>query len=210
MALFPTALDSFTTKVDGQDDILAAHMNAVQSAIVAIETELGTLPKGSAADLKTRLAVSLNNNGTLIGAQVLASSVPLATKPYSIPIPTVPTTGSIVVPVIAPVTGVLAAVIWGSESGLATHASNYITWAIRNYGLAAAGTAQMLGAAATTNSVGGSAITARVPRTLTLTGTPADLAVVQGDYLLLTITITGTLGGTLVNNALGLRFTHTA
>ncbi|HRA65150.1 MAG TPA: hypothetical protein PL187_03960 [Caldilinea sp.] len=37
---FPTSLDSYTTKVDGSDTILAAHINNVQDAIVAIETLL--------------------------------------------------------------------------------------------------------------------------------------------------------------------------
>lgn len=43
---FPGALDSYTTKVDGVDTVLAAHINNVQDAIVAIETLLGA---GSAA-----------------------------------------------------------------------------------------------------------------------------------------------------------------
>jgi hypothetical protein len=42
---YPSSLDNFSTKVDSVDDVLAAHMNAVQTAIVAIETELGTVPK---------------------------------------------------------------------------------------------------------------------------------------------------------------------
>lgn len=43
---FPTSLDSYTPKVDGVDTVLAAHINNVQDAIVAIETLLGA---GSAA-----------------------------------------------------------------------------------------------------------------------------------------------------------------
>ena len=42
---FPSTIDSFTTKVDGVDYYLAAHMNAVQTAIVAIETALGINPR---------------------------------------------------------------------------------------------------------------------------------------------------------------------
>ena len=37
---FPSSLDSYTTKVDGVDTVLAAHINNVQDAIVAIETLL--------------------------------------------------------------------------------------------------------------------------------------------------------------------------
>jgi hypothetical protein len=62
---YPGTLDSFTTKTDAVDTILAAHMNAVQAAIVTIETELGTDPAGTVTDLKTRLARSLSGAGNL-------------------------------------------------------------------------------------------------------------------------------------------------
>jgi len=62
---YPGSLDSFATKTDGVDLYLAAHMNAVQAAIVAVEAELGTDPAGSLTDLKTRLAVSLSAAGLL-------------------------------------------------------------------------------------------------------------------------------------------------
>ena len=41
MSNYPTALDSFTTKQDNVDDILAAHVNDLQDAIEALETKLG-------------------------------------------------------------------------------------------------------------------------------------------------------------------------
>lgn len=62
---YPASLDSFTTKTDGVDDVLAAHVNSLQTSVVAIETELGTDPAGSATDVKTRLAHSINNGGFL-------------------------------------------------------------------------------------------------------------------------------------------------
>jgi hypothetical protein len=62
---YPSTIDSFSTKVDSVDSYLAAHMNAVQTANVAIETELGTDPAGTATDLKTRLAKSLSGAGLL-------------------------------------------------------------------------------------------------------------------------------------------------
>jgi hypothetical protein len=37
---YPTSLDSYTAKTDGVDDVLAAHVNNLQDAIVAIETKL--------------------------------------------------------------------------------------------------------------------------------------------------------------------------
>ena len=38
---YPTGLDSYTTKTDAVDDVLAAHVNNLQDAIVAVETKLG-------------------------------------------------------------------------------------------------------------------------------------------------------------------------
>lgn len=65
MSVYPGTLDSFSTKVDKVDLYMAAHMNDVQAAIVAVETELGTHPAGSAADLKTRLAIRIANDGKI-------------------------------------------------------------------------------------------------------------------------------------------------
>lgn len=49
MASFPSSVVSFSTRSDNTDTVFAAHMNAVQDEIVAIETELGTAPKNSTA-----------------------------------------------------------------------------------------------------------------------------------------------------------------
>lgn len=39
---YPTDIDSFTTKTDNVDKVEASHINALQTAIVAIETHVGT------------------------------------------------------------------------------------------------------------------------------------------------------------------------
>jgi len=66
-SVYPGALDSFSTKQDGVPNVIyAAHVNDLQNSVVAVETELGTHPAGSMADLKTRLAVRINDDGTLI------------------------------------------------------------------------------------------------------------------------------------------------
>ena len=59
--------DTFTTLVDATDDVLAVHQNGPASAIVAVETILGTgtTLKGSAADLATRLGVAHEASGKL-------------------------------------------------------------------------------------------------------------------------------------------------
>jgi hypothetical protein len=41
---YPTTLDSYSTKTDGVDDVMAEDVNNLQDAVVAIETELGTNP----------------------------------------------------------------------------------------------------------------------------------------------------------------------
>lgn len=38
---YPAALDSFATKVDGVDDVLAADINKLQDAVLALQTKLG-------------------------------------------------------------------------------------------------------------------------------------------------------------------------
>lgn len=38
---FPTSLDSYTTKVDNTDDVLATHVNNLQDAVSAIEAKVG-------------------------------------------------------------------------------------------------------------------------------------------------------------------------
>lgn len=41
---YPAALDSYAVKADGVDTVQAAHINNLQDAVVAIETELGANP----------------------------------------------------------------------------------------------------------------------------------------------------------------------
>jgi len=62
---YDSAIVTYTTKTDKVDLVQAAHMNAVQNELIAIETMLGTGIRGSCADLKTRLAVCLAETGAL-------------------------------------------------------------------------------------------------------------------------------------------------
>lgn len=62
---YPATIDTYTPKVDNVDQVLAADVNVIYTAIEAIETELGTDPAGSLTDVKTRLAVSLTDAGYL-------------------------------------------------------------------------------------------------------------------------------------------------
>jgi len=77
-ASYPSAIKTFTTLVDGVDDVLASHQNDPNAEITAIETELGTNPRGTAADVKARLAQSLNDDGTLKDGVVTLAKIAAA------------------------------------------------------------------------------------------------------------------------------------
>ena len=78
---YPDSVDSFTTKTDNIDIVEASHVNSLQTSIVAIETELGTLPKGGYADVKTRLN-TLEATASFLtptGRLTLETGVPIST-----------------------------------------------------------------------------------------------------------------------------------
>src|SRR4030065_2005285 len=62
---YPASIDNFTAKVDDVDDVMAQDVNEMQTAIKAIETELGTDPAGSVTDVKTRLSTVISDAGYL-------------------------------------------------------------------------------------------------------------------------------------------------
>ena len=65
---YPGGLDSYTTKQDGVDTVAAADINNLQDAVVAIETELGTDPKGGYSNVGAAIADKLSaSGGTLTG-----------------------------------------------------------------------------------------------------------------------------------------------
>ena len=68
-------LDTRTSLTDGPagDLIVANHPNGLGAAVLAIETELGTDPAGTAVDVKTRLDVSQNNDGTIKSSVIVAT-----------------------------------------------------------------------------------------------------------------------------------------
>jgi len=64
-ASFPGAIKNFSAVVNGVTKLVASLFNLPYDEITAIQTELGTDPAGSMSDVKTRLAVSMNDNGTI-------------------------------------------------------------------------------------------------------------------------------------------------
>jgi len=67
---YPTNIDTFITFEDDIDTIPDSSVNDCHTAILSIENELGTEPKGSTSSVKARLAVSLNNDGTIKSSAV--------------------------------------------------------------------------------------------------------------------------------------------
>lgn len=63
---YPNTLDTATTLADNTDTVLAIHQNAPNTAIIALETELGLTPKGTAATLAARLGINLHADGGLL------------------------------------------------------------------------------------------------------------------------------------------------
>jgi hypothetical protein len=112
---------------------------------------------------------------------------------------TIAATGNTDCYMIAPRTGTLSAVTFSGVDVLAASDTNYITWTITNLGQAGAGSTVMLAATAanTTMSTGGTALGANTKRALTLNATPANLAIVAGDRLLIRAAATGTLANTV-------------
>ena len=77
---YPASLDTRTLIADSTDDVVAAHVNGLASAIIALETELGVNPAGSVTDIVTRLAVNLHDDGGVLRGTSFPVSPPL--KPH--------------------------------------------------------------------------------------------------------------------------------
>lgn len=77
--------DTYTALVDNTDDVEAKHQNGPAAAIIGMQTILGvgTTLKGSLADLATRLAVSIEADGTLTAASSLHETGDIITSARS-------------------------------------------------------------------------------------------------------------------------------
>lgn len=78
--VFPTSLDTFTTKVNGVDDVLAADTNNLQDAVAALQAKVGTNGSANSSTIDFKVASLLADIVKLIGVgqtwqNVLASRV---------------------------------------------------------------------------------------------------------------------------------------
>lgn len=123
-------------------------------------------------------------------------------KVYGLSVPkctTIATTSTTIEYATVPKSGTVVAVSFTGIDVLATSDTNYISWTIVNLGQAGAGTTDVILATAanSTKVTGGAALAANTPRSLTLHGTAANLAVVENDRLKIIATATGTLANTV-------------
>ncbi len=121
---------------------------------------------------------------------------------------TVTTTGNTDSYAVTNYVGTLSGVDCSATDALAASDTNYVTFSLTNLGQAGAGSAAMLAAtdANTTKATGGTALAAHAKRSLTVTGTAANLIVAAGDRLRLRAAATGTLGGAVTGFKCTLRF----
>lgn len=113
----------------------------------------------------------------------------VAYRQLPVPIGAVTATGSFGLQ-FPPHAGVIVAAHLSVQTTHATHDTNYWAATLLNKGAAGAGTADMILATDvnTTKVTGGSAITAYIPRSLSLHGTAGNLAFAANDYGLFTLT----------------------
>jgi hypothetical protein len=163
-------------------------------------SDLSTAQKNAISTLlaSANLDQSLALGETL---QTLIDQIAAGRRTVAIRQGTISATTAIPIPLPA-LAGRIVRVAIVATTTVAAHDTNYWTFGVVNKGAAGDGTAAAVDAAAAANSskaTGGSAVTAHAQRALTLSVTPADLAVsAGGDTLLLTATKAAS-GADLVN-----------
>lgn len=157
-------------------------------------------------------AVTMSGDATISSAGVFSLAAPEKSSYVQATLETaIATTGAATIYLMAPAAGTLQGAVFSATSALATSDTNYLTFTLVNLGQAGAGTTAMLAvsAANTTQVTGGTALDANGGFTLTLHGTPANLAVAQNDRIKLVATATGTLAGTVTFPSIGLDIART-
>jgi hypothetical protein len=116
-------------------------------------------------------------------------------EPENLASATIATTGNTDAYLIAPRTLTAVNIYFSGTDVLAASNTDYITWTITNLGQTGAGSAALLAAtdANTTKATGGTAIAANTKRALSLSTTPTNVQVVEGDRLRVRAAVTGTL-----------------
>ena len=207
------------TNVGGGTEAVTVYRTASGSTITDMALASGKVFVGQATGLAAEVTPSGDATIDVAGALTIASGVVTRAKQSTASgsktdaaLPgTIATTGNTDAYLIVPETGALSRVDFSGVDALAAHDTNYITFSITNLGQAGAGAVVMLAAtdANTTKATGGTALSANTKRTLTLTGTGADLDVTQGDRLRIRAAASGTLANTVTFPVYCARFSGT-
>ena len=78
MSKYPSNLDddsSLPSVIDGSTEISGEVINALKAAVLAVQRAIGADPQGSLADLVARLAVSINDDGTLKSSALVVAAI---------------------------------------------------------------------------------------------------------------------------------------
>lgn len=211
-----------TTTYINEGSSTSADFNAVESSastVTSVTAGAGLTGGGTEGALTLAVGagtgITVNADDVAIttaGVTRALQSAPAMRKPINVDSATIATTGDTDTYVIVPETGTLDSIDFSGVDALATSDTNYITFSITNLGQAGAGSTVMLAAtnANTTKATGGTAIAANTKRSLTVTGTGADLAVTAGDRLRIRAAATGTLANTVTFPTYLLRFGGTS
>ena len=198
-----------TTVYLNEGSATSADFNAIESSASTITSvAAGAGLTGGGTDGAVTLTIGAGTGITVNADDVAITaagvtrslmSTPAGSKALLADSATIATTGNTDTYMVVPEAGTLTSVDFSAVDALAANDSNYITFSITNLGQAGAGSVVMLAAtdANTTKSTGGTALSANTKRSLTVTGTGADLVVAAGDRLRIRAAATGTLAGTV-------------
>lgn len=207
LLVFNSASAQTLTVPAGLSKYFSVQLMRVGAGAVTVTAGTGsTITSGGSSVLPRYTPIFLNGYGTSTYAIGGADSPSQQTTSVTI----ATAAGATDAVILAPITGNVSAVLFSGSDTLATSDTNYVTWTVTNRGLNGAGSTGVLGSQTTnsTRTTGGSAITAETLRTLVLTSTAADLAVVQGDRLRVRYTVTGTLANTVTGSVTAIIFTR--
>lgn len=124
---------------------------------------------------------------------------------------TIPTTGTLEILLVAPVTGRLRQIFFTSIGALAANDTNYVILSVvnRSQGSNDISLPAGLNDPNTTKLTGGAALVARGSRELGLNADVTKRVVAKGDILTAIVTVNGTLGGTIAGASIQLIFERT-
>lgn len=166
------------------------------------KTPINTLPITTMSDV----VVNQNQIGAgQVGVNELTVNFSLVVRNY--PVPTIGTTASAEVVLLAPCFGTIASVRFTAKDALAQSDTNFITFTLTNKGSGAGSTAVLNTSPTGTNTTkvtGGAALSAYTPSTMNANTDGTHNAINRNDVLVFAATVTGTLANQVTEGCLTL------